>query len=58
MKISGLLLTALLCGCTLNSVAVPKTIALEAGTSVRHDAGEVPTEINTVTLKALWELRK
>jgi len=52
------LLLPLLSACSLNSVATPKTIALEAGTSVRHDVGDPATKINTVAIKALWELRK
>jgi len=52
------LLLPLLTACSLNSVATPKTIALEAGTSVRHDVGDVPSKVNTISLKALWELRK
>ena len=52
------LLLPLLTACSLNSVATPKTIALEAGTSVRHDVGDVPSKVNTISLNALWELRK
>ena len=52
------LILPLLTACSLNSVATPKTIALEAGTSVRHDVGDSPTKVNTVAIKALWELRK
>lgn len=46
----------LLTGCT--SVACPKTVGLEAGTSVRHEVGESPAKVNTVAVKVLWELRK
>lgn len=50
-----LILCFALTGCA--SRAIPETIALEAGTSVRHDMGETPTQINTVNVKALWRLR-
>lgn len=49
---------SLLAGCSLNSVATPKTITLEAGTIAKHEVDEAPSRINTVNIKAMWELRK
>jgi len=64
LVISLLALTA--CTVTVQSVSrpvpvsqawVPETIAIEAGTTVRHDVGEAPSKINTAIVKALWRLR-
>jgi len=46
-----------LTGCAANPKAVPETVALEAGTSVRHEVGESAAKINTVNVKAVWRLR-
>ena len=43
-------------GCS--SVAVPRTIALEAGTGMRHEVGEPAIQTNTVIVRMQWELRK
>lgn len=56
MKI--LFLLPLLTACSLNSVATPKTISLEAGTSIRQEVGDPASKVKTVAVKAVWELRK
>lgn len=51
-----LLSLLLLSGCA--SVAVPKTVQVEAGTTVRHEVGESAVKANTALIRATWELRK
>lgn len=48
-------LCLLLTGC---SVMTPRTIALEAGSGIRHEPGEPAVQTNTVAVKILWEIRK
>jgi len=51
-----LIMAMFLTGCA--SVAVPKTVQMEAGTGVRHEVGESPVKTNTAIIRATWELRK
>lgn len=51
-----LLLTVFLSGCS--TLAIPETVTMELGTSVRHDAGEVPTQINSAIIKGTWRFKK
>lgn len=52
------LLLSLLSLSACASVAVPKTVQVEAGTGVRHEVGESPVKTNTAIIRATWELRK
>lgn len=44
-------------GCTLGPKAVPETISLEGGTSVRHEVDQPAVKQNTALVKVLWRLR-
>lgn len=37
--------------------AIPETIALEGGTSVRHEIDQPSVKQNTALIKVLWRLR-
>ena len=63
---SLILLALILPGCvTVHSVSrpppvsawVPETIALEGGTSVRHEIDQPAVKQNTALVKVLWRLR-
>lgn len=46
-----------LTGCTLGPKAIPETISLEGGTSVRHEVDQPAVKQNTAIVKVLWRLR-
>lgn len=52
-----ILLVILLPGCTLGPKAVPETISLEGGTSVRHEIDQPAVRQNTALVRVLWRLR-
>lgn len=51
------LLALLLPGCNLGPKAIPETISLEGGTSVRHEVDQPAVKQNTALVKVLWRLR-
>lgn len=50
-------LSLLLTGCALGPKAIPETIALEGGTSVRHEIDQPAVKQNTALVRVLWRLR-
>lgn len=54
---SLILLALLLPGCAVNTLAVPETVAVEAGTSIHRELGERPDRSTAVNIKAVWRLR-
>lgn len=53
----AIVLSAILTGCALGPKAIPETISLEGGTSVRHEIDQPAVKQNTALIKVLWRLR-